>query len=410
MNTKKIDTSWEKVALPEVVFFQEGPGVRNTQFKTTGVKLLNVGNINNGKINLQSTKTFLSEDEAFGKYSHFLVDNGDLLIACSGIVVENFHNKIAFAESEHLPLCLNTSTMRFKTLDSEVLNLFFLKYFLQSRLFKDQLVKLITGSAQLNFGPSHIKKIQIPLPPLDVQQKIASILDAADTLRQKDKALLAKYDELTQALFLDMFGDPVSNPMGWEKVTIRDLILEAKYGTSDKASDQGKYPYLRMNNITYNGYMDYSNLKFIDVADTDKEKYLVRNGDVIFNRTNSKELVGKTGIISSNSEMIIAGYLIRMRTNSNANPYYIWRHLNSAWAKSRLLNMCKSIVGMANINAQELQNIEILKAPVELQNQFAHRIKAIELQKEQAKASLEKSEELFNSLLQKAFNGELVEA
>ncbi len=193
--------NWKEVFIPEVLFFQEGPGVRNTQFKETGVKLLNVGNINNGELKLASTKTHLSEEEAYGKYAHFLVDEGDLLIACSGIVVDNFHNKIAFASIGDLPLCLNTSTMRFKPLNSERIDMNFFKYYLQSMYFRSQLVKLITGSAQLNFGPSHIKKIKLLLPPLPQQQKIANILDAADALRQKDKALLAKYDELTQALF-----------------------------------------------------------------------------------------------------------------------------------------------------------------------------------------------------------------
>lgn len=102
-----------------------------------------------------------------------------------------------------------------------------------------------------------INAIKLPHPPLPVQERIATILDAADTLRQKDQALLKKYDELTQSLFLNMFGDPLTNPFGWDKVTLGDLLLEAKYGTSAKASDDGQYPYLRMNNITYNGYMDF---------------------------------------------------------------------------------------------------------------------------------------------------------
>jgi len=154
--------------------------------------------------------------------------------------------------------------------------------------------------------------------------------------------------------------------------------------------------------------MDYSKLKYIDIDDKDKHKYLVKKGDVLFNRTNSKELVGKTGIIQSDEEAVIAGYLIRVRVNELANPFYIWGHLNSRWAKLTLNNMCKNIVGMANINAQELQDIIILKAPKELQNQFATRIQAIEAQKAQAQESLKKSEDLFNSLLQRAFKGELV--
>jgi type I restriction enzyme S subunit len=93
--------SWKSVKIPEVLFFQEGPGVRNTQFTNSGVKLLNVGNINLGDLNLDATKIYISKEEANGKYKHFLVEEGDLLIASSGIVVDNFHNKITWAKKEH---------------------------------------------------------------------------------------------------------------------------------------------------------------------------------------------------------------------------------------------------------------------------------------------------------------------
>lgn len=329
----------------------------------------------------------------YNKYTH---EFPTVLITCRGATC----GSINISEPKSY---VNGNAMALDNLSADV-HLYYLAHYLRFRKLDD----VISGSAQPQITGQGLSSLQIPLPPLEQQKKIAAILDAADAYRQKTKALIAKYDELTQSLFLDMFGDPVKNEKGWEKVKIRDLILDAKYGTSSKAIENGKYPYIRMNNITYNGYMDYSNLKFINIPESDKDKYLVRKGDVIFNRTNSKELVGKTGIISDNEEKIIAGYLIRMRTNLLANPYYIWRHLNSAWAKSRLQNMCKSIVGMANINAQELQNIEILKAPVALQNQFAERVQAIEEQKSQAQASLEKAEDLFNSLLQRAFKGELV--
>jgi len=397
----------ENKKISDVLFFQEGPGVRKWQFHDSGVKLLNVGNINHGRIDLSSTKIHLSEEQAYGKYSHFLIDDGDLLIACSGIVVSNFHNKIAFVRKKHLPLCLNTSTMRFKVLDSHTIDLNYYRYFLQTRHFTGQLRKYITGSAQLNFGPSHIKKIDLILPPLAEQQKIAAILDAADQLRQKDQQLIDHYTTLSQSLFLEMFGDPVVNQQKFEKGTIRDLVSSVKYGTSSKAQTDGTYPYLRMNNITYEGEMDFTSLKYIDLSEKDKPKYLVRKGDILFNRTNSKELVGKTGIINNDKAMALAGYLIRVRTNEKANPYFIWGYLNSKHGKLVLKHMCKSIVGMANINAQELQNIKVVLPPITLQNQFAQHIEKIEQQKQQAQASLEKSEALFNSLLQRAFKGEL---
>ncbi|MDI5888473.1 restriction endonuclease subunit S [Flavobacterium yafengii] len=274
--------------------------------------------------------------------------------------------------------------------------------------FEERIEALGTGSTFKAIKKSELENLEIPLPSLPSQQKIAEILDTADQLRQYNKQLIEKYDALTQSLFLEMFGDPVRNKKGWEVTSIRELCSEVKYGTSEKSIENGTFSYLRMNNITYGGYMDFSNLKYIDIPEKDVHKYLVKKGDILFNRTNSKELVGKTGLITTDQEYIIAGYLIRVRTNELANPYYIWAHLNSKWSKMTLNNMCKNIVGMANINAQELQDIQILKAPILLQNQFAERVQIIETQKQQAQEALAKSEDLFQGLLQRAFKEELV--
>ena len=110
---------WKIEELPNLVFFQEGPGVRNNQYTDSGVKLLNVANLKGGNIYLDNTDRYISEEEAYGKYSHFLVGEGDLIIASSGIKVEYFDKKMGFAKKEHLPLCMNTSTIRFKTLDDD---------------------------------------------------------------------------------------------------------------------------------------------------------------------------------------------------------------------------------------------------------------------------------------------------
>jgi len=281
----------------------------------------------------------------------------------------------------------------------------FLFYYLKS--IRPQVLNDAYGGAQPHISQGYVKQLKIPLPPLGEQKKIAAILDATDDYRQKTKALIDKYDQLTQSLFLDMFGDPVTNPRRFEIVTVRDIIEEAKYGTSSKADENGTFPYLRMNNITYKGHMNYDNLKFINIADDQLHKYETKKGDILFNRTNSKELVGKTGIITTDEKMVLAGYLIRVRMKEGYNPYFLWSHLNSRWAKLTLENMCKSIVGMANINAQELQNLLVMNPPLKIQNQFAERVQAIEAQKTKAQASLAQAEDLFNSLLQRAFKGEL---
>jgi type I restriction enzyme S subunit len=292
-------------------------------------------------------------------------------------------------------------------LPSENYNEKYLYYFLTS--IKQELIRQGVGGAQPNISAGIIKKLQIPNVTLKEQQKVVDILEVADRVKSKDAQLVEHYDLLIQSLFMDMFGTPSNNVHNFELGTVKDLVSSVNYGTSAKADIDGEYSYLRMNNITYQGYMDYQDLKYINLSENDKPKYLVKKGDILFNRTNSKELVGKTGLYNEEHAMAIAGYLIRVRVNQKANPYYLWRFMNSSHCKSVLSHMCKSIVGMANINAQELQKIQILLPPIELQNKFADRIKEIEEQKEIALQSLKKSEELFNSLLQQAFKGELTQ-
>lgn len=371
-----------------------------------GIKVLRTTNFTNkGVINF---KNVISRDISTKIIEQKRLLKGDIIIEKSGGSPTQPVGRVVYFDEEGDYVCNNfTSVLRPK---SEKVFPKYLHYLLFSN-HKFGVTKMFqnktTGIINLQLS-RYLEKSRIPVPALENQKKIAQILDDAAALRNKTEQLIKEYDALAQSIFLDMFGDPVYNKFKFPKGTIRDLVKEAKYGTSEKASDEGKYPYLRMNNLTYEGYMDYSSMKFVTILDKDLHKYLVKKGDLLFNRTNSKELVGKTAIFDSSEPMVIAGYLIRVRFNEKANPFYVRSYLNSIYGKLVLRNMCKSIVGMANINAQELQNILILHPPIELQNQFAEKINLIEKQKELAKQELKESEDLFNCLLQKAFKGELV--
>ena len=281
----------------------------------------------------------------------------------------------------------------------------FLYYYFLS--IKDKLISMGVGGAQPNISGTMIQSLKIPLPPLDVQHHIADVLNRVGTLIEKRKAQIDKLDLLVKSRFVEMFGDPVTNPMGWERGTVRNIVAEVKYGTSNPANDGGQYPYLRMNNITYSGQLDMTDLKYINMPDSQLEKYAVRKGDVLFNRTNSKELVGKTCVFDSNEIMIIAGYIIRVRTNNRAIPVYLSAVLNSDYGKLTLRAMCKTIIGQANINAQELQDIEILIPPLPLQHRFADYVRATDKSKFAMQRGLDKLELLYKSLMQKCFAGEL---
>lgn len=258
-----------------------------------------------------------------------------------------------------------------------------------------------------NFSIDNLKRLTIPLPSIDEQRRIAAILDAAYALRQKRRQGLALIDQLVQSHFIELFGDPTTNPKKWALTTIGELLESASYGTSAKAGTDGSMPVLRMNNLTYDGKIDIKDLKFLDLEGDEVDRYTVRSGDILFNRTNSPDLVGKTAVYRGEGPMAYAGYLVRLRTNRDALPDYISGFLNSRYGKAVLRGMCKSIIGMANINATEVQTIKIPKPPIEMQLEFAKRLKAIEKTRRAYEESESKLAALFGSLQQRAFSGEL---
>lgn len=252
-----------------------------------------------------------------------------------------------------------------------------------------------------------VKRLQIPLPPLEEQKRIAAILDKADTIRRKRQQAIDLTDQLLRSVFWDMFGDPVTNPKKYKMGKIGDLLDSVNYGTSAKAGVEGKYPILRMNNITYEGGWKLNDLKYIDMDEKDLKKYTAEPGDILFNRTNSKELVGKTAVFREESSYVFAGYLIRSKVNSLAKPEYISGFLNSFYGKKLLRNMCKNIVGMANINAKEYQAINILIPPIEEQKKYASLVERCRNKIAFYRNVQKKTDELSNALTQQAFRGEL---
>ena len=217
-----------------------------------------------------------------------------------------------------------------------------------------------------------LKDYLIPLPSLEKQDEISETLNKVDELISQRKRQMQKLDDLIKSRFVEMFGTYPANEKGWSTGTIRDLVTEVRYGSSRKAAegDSGKYPYLRMNNITYGGELDLSDTKTIDIPEEELDKCTVHRGDLLFNRTNSKELVGKTCVYNRDDMMVLAGFVVRVRLNEKALPEFVSAFMNTSFSKQMLLGMCKAAIGQANINAQELQNIGIYIPPIELQKVF----------------------------------------
>src|SRR5262249_21470586 len=143
----------------------------------------------------------------------------------------------------------------------------------------------------ISFG--RFSEMTVPLPPIEEQRRIAAILDQADELRRKRRDSLAATERLARLLFEQTF---LLSERDFPLAHVGDLLASTQYGTSDKSGESGDLPILRMGNLTYDGEMSFCDLKYISLPERDRDKMTVKSGDILFNRTNSPDLVGKTAV------------------------------------------------------------------------------------------------------------------
>lgn len=287
----------------------------------------------------------------------------------------------------------------------------FVYYFFRS-FWRRHISKCQVGSATNYIKLNDILSFEIPLPPLPIQKKIAAILDAAEELQQKDKAIIAKYNELTQSLFLDMFGDPVTNPKGWDNSKLEflaEIISGVTKGRKIKSSNIFDIPYLRVANVQ-DGYLDLSEIKTIEGTQNDLDKYVLEKGDVLLTEGGDYDKLGRGSVWNGEIHNCIhQNHVFRVRLDQKRLiPLFFSKLCGSSYGKRYFLKSGKQTTGIASINKTQLKNFPVLLPPSDLQNQFAERVKLIEEQKQLAEQSLLKSQDLFQCLLQKAFRGELV--
>lgn len=369
----------------------------------TGTKVLRTTNFTSeGIINYNDVVVrSISEAKIEKKKLHY----GDIILEKSGGTEKTPVGRVVFCDEfieNDTYLCNNfTQAMRVNKAIAVPKYVFYFMWNLHYSGKTDLLQNKTTGIRNLQVK-AYLNE-DFYLPSLEEQRKIAAVLDKVSDLITKRRQQLEKLDLLVKARFVEMFGTFPANEKNWNVGKIRDVINEAKYGSSRPAIEGGQYPYLRMNNITYSGELDLSDIKQIDVPESELSKCTVQRGDVLFNRTNSKELVGKTCVYDRDEMMVLAGFVIRVRVNERVLPEFLSEFLNTDFSKQMLLGMCKTAIGQANINAQEMQNIGIYIPPIELQKEFVDFRNEIKKTKDIISQSLGKLEILKKALMQEYF-------
>lgn len=332
-----------------------------------------------------------------GAYSdQFIVEEGEIIIGMDG----NFNA----ARWKSGPALLNQRVCKIIA-DSGVLDDRYLFHYLPIVLKRiEDATSFVTVK---HLSASDLKNECIPLPSLIEQRRIAAILDKAVDLRLKRLDTLAELDHLAQSFFVEMFGEPITNPKDWPRVCLGELIDSGpQNGLYKPSSDYGSgAPILRIDGF-YDGVVkDFVTLKRVRISEKESQTYSLNENDIVINRVNSPEYLGKSALIPSLPEPIVFESNM-MRFSLNAElviPQYVIAFLQTRYVKSQIRTASKDAVNQSSINQKDVNAFTINLPPLELQAEFSDRIKVIDKLRIAHKESLKEFDLLFSALQNFAF-------
>jgi type I restriction enzyme S subunit len=273
--------------------------------------------------------------------------------------------KVAVADFEGI--CANTTFVlepkNAKDLISE-----FLPFLMQTETFNAFSVKNSKGSVNPYINFSDLARFDFVLPPIDEQVRIVDLFQAIERTRESHREIRGWTDKLVRSLLSDVLNRE------WPVVNLGSVAHETQYGLSINASSEGQYPMLRMMNIE-DGLCVENDIKYVDLNDKDFKAYRLVHGDVLFNRTNSYELVGRTGVYELDGDHVFASYLVRIKTNpEKLEPKFLAMYLNSDFGRRQVLAYATRAVSQANVNASNLLRVRLPLPPLDVQQQLLDEI------------------------------------
>ncbi|MCB8758462.1 restriction endonuclease subunit S [Planktothrix agardhii] len=385
---------WKITTLGEVSEFINGDRGKNypnqKDFITTGIPFINAGHIQNGNINFDSMN-YIS-DQKFNCLGSGKVQHNDILYCLRGSLgknaIVNDIKKGAIASS--LVIIRPHKNISTK----------YLYYFLNSPLGKTEIYKYDNGSSQPNLSAKSVKSYKIPLPPIASQRTIANILDKADEIIRKRKEAIALTEQLQKSIFLDMFGDPVINPKGWEVNKVIDYCDCIVPGRDKPKSFTGSIPWITTADLKFLDKTYFSNLNMKLSENEIKEV----NAKIIPKNSVLLTCVGDLGVTSiAGCDMVVNQQLHSFQCK-NINNYFLMYAL--PYQKIFMYKRATQTT-VPYMNKNTCNSIPIIYPPRKLQEKFGILIAEINNKKGLYLKALQESENLFNSLLQKAFKGEL---
>lgn len=343
--------------------------------------------------------TVYGANGVIGRYNQYNHENSEILITCRGATCGTINKSKPFSWINGNAMVVHP----FIKLSSD-----FLFYYLNSVNFKPY----ISGSAQPQITRISLQPLSLPLPPLAEQERIVEKIEALfqdiDEGVERLKSAQAQIKQYRQSVLKSAFEGKLYKTTEWKKSTLEQHIQEINYGTSEKTKDFGKIPVFRMGDIQ-EGKLTFNNFKYLNKIND--EKLILKKGDLLFNRTNSAELVGKSAVFNHEGSYSFASYIIKVRFDTSLDSNFICYYINSPkgrnWAKTQISQQ----VGQANINGTKLKNLPFplptLPEQQRIVEEIEKRFAVADVLEKAVNEGLEKADKLKQSILKKAFEGKL---
>jgi type I restriction enzyme, S subunit len=291
--------------------------------------------------------------------------------------------------------------------DSNCVESGYLRFFLRQE--EPRLAGMGQGSTFAAIGRAEIVRLELPLPSRDEQRRIVDILSRAEGIVRLQREAQKKAAEIIPALFLDMFGEPATNPKGWNKPRL-DEVCEISYGIADKIdtsiTEEEGLRIITISNVLLDGTIDPTVRRFCNATKKQIRNNSVQRGDLLFNWRNGSEThIGKTALWESDEQVLHVSFLLRLRPDvDQLNPYYLWTMLNLMRSREFFINVSRQQINR-KFNASELSALTLPVSPIDLQVQFARWVEKARSIQSQQMLAMEKAQTSFDALLGQAFDG-----
>jgi type I restriction enzyme S subunit len=378
---------WPKKALGEVAEFINGQAFKPSDWSSKGVPIIRIQNLTNPTASTNYFEGIIDKRHA--------ITNGDLLVSWSATLDVFFWNKGDAVLNQHIFRVSPDASQVSKT---------YLFYALKSVM--DELRSKTHGATMKHITKGPFEKTKIPVPPLAEQEQIVEVLDQADGLRKLRAQADNRTAALIPALFHEMFGDPASNPLQWDRCVLGDLIHAAQDGphVSPKYAGTG-VPFLSTRHIRQ-GRVIWEDLKFLSQADAEIHwrKCKPEKGDVLYTKGGT---TGLAAAVTFDTPFAVWVHIALLKTNqAKADPVWLESMLNSSYCYRQSQELTHGIANR-DLGLTRMVKIKMYLPPISLQQKFATRVADIRAIEFEQAASRQRLDDLFQSMLHRAFNGEL---